>query len=389
MPTPKWIRGTPSSPAAREHPGGVRHHGAPRSRPASARPPRSRTAVRRTRRPRPAPRGRPRRSPAILRISASQTSGAPNIIALVFACSLDGPPSTRYDATVNGAPGEPDQRGAAQLGHQAATASVMNGDVLGRQVGDRLDVGERAHRRGDDRADAGLDVEVDPDRLERQHDVGEEDGRVDAVPAHRLQRDLDDQLGFMHDSSIPTPSRTCEVLRQRAARLAHEPDRGVRHRLAARPPSGTRCRSVGRRHAASLPGEPRGRRRVRTSVHGPADLLWAHGRSVRRRTRDTARASELRPSSGTRSRPCERHAAPGDLLRGDAGAAADRAVRRRAVRRRDRRRHDVGTGRIILLHDPAGNDAWEGTFRCVAYAAPRSSPRWSPTRCWPPSAGPG
>jgi hypothetical protein len=29
---------------------------------------------------------------------------------------------------------------------------------------------------------------------------------------------------------------------------------------------------------------------------------------------------------------------------------------------------DVSTGRIILLHDPAGNDAWAGTFRCVAYA---------------------
>ncbi|UDY23058.1 DUF3000 domain-containing protein [Nocardioides sp. Kera G14] len=30
---------------------------------------------------------------------------------------------------------------------------------------------------------------------------------------------------------------------------------------------------------------------------------------------------------------------------------------------------DVGTGRIILLHDPDGNDAWAGgTFRCVAYA---------------------
>ena len=28
---------------------------------------------------------------------------------------------------------------------------------------------------------------------------------------------------------------------------------------------------------------------------------------------------------------------------------------------------DVGTGRIILLHDPAGNEAWDGTFRCVAY----------------------
>ncbi len=29
---------------------------------------------------------------------------------------------------------------------------------------------------------------------------------------------------------------------------------------------------------------------------------------------------------------------------------------------------EVGTGRIILLHDPAGNDAWDGSFRCVAYA---------------------
>ena len=29
---------------------------------------------------------------------------------------------------------------------------------------------------------------------------------------------------------------------------------------------------------------------------------------------------------------------------------------------------DLGTGRIILLHDPAGNEAWNGTFRCVVYA---------------------
>ncbi|MFW6775928.1 DUF3000 domain-containing protein [Nocardioides sp. CPCC 205120] len=28
---------------------------------------------------------------------------------------------------------------------------------------------------------------------------------------------------------------------------------------------------------------------------------------------------------------------------------------------------EVATGRIILLHDPAGNDAWDGTFRCVTY----------------------
>jgi len=29
---------------------------------------------------------------------------------------------------------------------------------------------------------------------------------------------------------------------------------------------------------------------------------------------------------------------------------------------------ELGTGRLVLLHDPAGNDAWEGTFRWVAYA---------------------
>jgi Protein of unknown function (DUF3000) len=30
--------------------------------------------------------------------------------------------------------------------------------------------------------------------------------------------------------------------------------------------------------------------------------------------------------------------------------------------------NDVSTGRLIVLHDPDGNDSWDGTFRCVAYA---------------------
>jgi len=29
---------------------------------------------------------------------------------------------------------------------------------------------------------------------------------------------------------------------------------------------------------------------------------------------------------------------------------------------------ELGTGRFILLHDPAGHDAWNGTFRCVTFA---------------------
>ncbi|HEX8488103.1 MAG TPA: DUF3000 domain-containing protein [Propionibacteriaceae bacterium] len=29
---------------------------------------------------------------------------------------------------------------------------------------------------------------------------------------------------------------------------------------------------------------------------------------------------------------------------------------------------DAGSGRLVLLHDPAGNSAWQGTFRCVTFA---------------------
>lgn len=29
---------------------------------------------------------------------------------------------------------------------------------------------------------------------------------------------------------------------------------------------------------------------------------------------------------------------------------------------------EIGSGRLVLLHDPAGNDAWQGTYRLVSYA---------------------
>ena len=29
---------------------------------------------------------------------------------------------------------------------------------------------------------------------------------------------------------------------------------------------------------------------------------------------------------------------------------------------------EVGSGRLVLLYDPAGNAAWQGTFRCVTFA---------------------
>ena len=34
----------------------------------------------------------------------------------------------------------------------------------------------------------------------------------------------------------------------------------------------------------------------------------------------------------------------------------------------------LGTGRLVVLHDPAGNDAWDGTFRCVAYVRADTEP---------------
>jgi hypothetical protein len=29
---------------------------------------------------------------------------------------------------------------------------------------------------------------------------------------------------------------------------------------------------------------------------------------------------------------------------------------------------EVGSGRLVLLHDPVGNPGWQGTFRCVTFA---------------------
>lgn len=35
---------------------------------------------------------------------------------------------------------------------------------------------------------------------------------------------------------------------------------------------------------------------------------------------------------------------------------------------------EVGSGRLVLLHDPAGNEAWQGTFRCVSFVRAEVDP---------------
>jgi hypothetical protein len=67
----------------------------------------------------------------------------------------------------------------------------------------------------------------------------------------------------------------------------------------------------------------------------------------------TMRAARLRPEIH-----CEEMPAPQRIAPFAAALSADVTVDG----------DEVGTGRIILLHDPLGNDAWDGEFRCVAYA---------------------
>jgi len=132
--------------------------------------------------------------------------------------------------------GEADQRLGPELGGEQTHGLGDVPDVGGLQRAQLLQVGAAADRLGHDRADAGLDVEVHADGLERHHDVAVVDGRVHVVTAHRLQGDLLDQLrhlaGVQHGDALAD----LQVLGQRAPGLSHEPHRCVRHRLASAGP---------------------------------------------------------------------------------------------------------------------------------------------------------
>ena len=72
-----------------------------------------------------------------------------------------------------------------------------------------------------------------------------------------------------------------------------------------------------------------------------------------RRALDQLRSARLRPEIF-----CEEMPAPQRIAPFSAAITADVTVAG----------EDVGGGRLVLLYDPAGNDAWQGDFRCVAYA---------------------
>ena len=161
------------------------------SRPATACPPTSRTAGSR-RRPRPAASCRnsmvtsvERRHQRVPRVGLAEHH---RLRALVIAAgsALDQIGRQRERA-------RPRSRSAARHPARppAATTASATGATCSRlKRFHRRDVGGGADRMRDHRSDVGHDVQVDARRAQRHHDVGEQDRGVDAVPAHRLQRDL-------------------------------------------------------------------------------------------------------------------------------------------------------------------------------------------------------
>jgi Protein of unknown function (DUF3000) len=78
-----------------------------------------------------------------------------------------------------------------------------------------------------------------------------------------------------------------------------------------------------------------------------------------RRALEEFRSAPLRPEIS-----CEEMPAPSRVAPYAAALTADVTVGG----------NDIATGRIVLLYDPAGNAAWEGTFRCVVYVRSELEP---------------
>ena len=147
-------------------------------------------------------------------------------------------------------PGEADQ-GNRRLGTDQPDRLEQRCDGGLRLEGaERGHVVGRANRPLDDRADALANVEIHAQSGERRGDIREQDRRVHAQAADRLERDLGAQGRVPRDlqqrGSLPDPA----VLGQRTPGLAHEPDRrGIDGRATDRaqePGVGARRRYQGR-----------------------------------------------------------------------------------------------------------------------------------------------
>ena len=303
--------------------------------------------------------------PAILSISAAHTSGAPNIIALVRACSFDGPPSTRYDATVNGAPAKPISGVPPSSPTSRRTDSVMNGTCSGVRSG--IAATSASVRTGEATTGPtpGLMSRSTPTAL--RGSTMSEKKMAASTPYRRTGCRVisTTRSGVMQDSSMPTPWRRARYSgsERPACRMNHtgvcgtgSPRAAFRNALWESSAGGfvtAGSSQVSRRvRTSGLDARPTvGSMVVRQETH-PGTGADSSPPEFRAAVA-TMRAARLRPEVF-----CEEMPAPQRIAPYAAALTADVTVDGT----------DLGTGRIILLHDPAGNDAWDGTYRCVAYA---------------------
>ena len=271
---------------------------------------------------------------------------------------------------------EPDQRHLAQRVDQQRHRIEHRRHLLRIQRFDGRDVVGRADRVGDHGSDVGNDVQVDAGAAQRHDDVGEQDGGVHLVPADGLQGDFADQLGVEAGVEHPVPAAQRAVLGQAAAGLAHEPHRHPGRLAAARggqigDSGSSRCVFGGAFidvHAAmqairaQRPANPEnGAPATAAAPIGLASIVVTSGEPAEFHDAvDAMNAATVRPEIELGPiRPPQRlapfsYAIGAEVKHPEAAVVPEQS-------------DGDAFGRLILLHDPDGSDAWDGTMRLVAY----------------------
>ena len=138
-----------------------------------------------------------------------------------------------YEASVNGAPAKPisGTRPASCRLDEADRLEDRRQALARLERGERVDVGLGPDRPLDPRPVALDEVEGEAHGLERQQEVGEDDGGIERQAPDRLQRDLGRELGRPAQLEHRVALAQRAVFLHVSARLAHEPDRGGVNRL--------------------------------------------------------------------------------------------------------------------------------------------------------------